>query len=53
LVVKDFGNAESVLSKAKQILDEKYKFSLSMIQIENESLADADARELEYEERGE
>src|SRR5215216_7947775 len=50
LVVKDLGDAESVLRKAKQILDEKYKFSLSTIQIENEGLAEADARELEYRE---
>ena len=50
LVVKDLGDAESVLRNAKQILDEKYKFSLSTIQIENEGLAEADARELEYRE---
>jgi len=29
LVVRDLGDSESVLRKAKQILDEKYKFSLS------------------------
>src|SRR5215204_5764861 len=53
LVVRDFRDAESVLRKAKQILDEKYKFSLSTIQIENEGLAEADARELEYNEKEE
>jgi len=53
LVVRDFRDAESVLRKGKQILDEKYKFSLSTIQIEDESLAEADARELEYRESDE
>jgi cobalt-zinc-cadmium efflux system protein len=53
LVVRDFGDAESVLREAKQILDEKYRFSLSTIQVEDERIAEADARELEYEARDE
>jgi len=52
LVTKDLKVAERILQKAKQILDNKYKFSLSTIQIENEELSEADVKELEYKERG-
>lgn len=52
LIIKDLKDAERILKKAKQILDEKYKLSLSTIQIENEKLAEADIKELEYKEKG-
>jgi len=48
LVVKDFKDSEAVLRKAKEILDQKYKFSLSTIQIENERIAEVDLKKLEY-----
>lgn len=49
LVVKDLKVAEKILQKAKQILDEKYKFSLSTIQIESEKLSESDLKQLEYQ----
>lgn len=52
LIIKDLKDAERILRKAKQILDEKYAFSLSTIQLENEKLAEVDINELEYKERG-
>lgn len=51
LVAKDFRDTQRILKKAKEIIDKKYKFSLSTIQIENERLAEADVKELEYKER--
>jgi cobalt-zinc-cadmium efflux system protein len=48
LVVKDLKEAERILREAKRITDEKYKFALSTIQIENEELAEADLKEIEY-----
>lgn len=49
LVTKDLNASEKILQKAKQILDEKYKFSLSTIQIENEKLSESDIEQLEYQ----
>lgn len=51
LVVKDLKASERILQKAKEILDKKYKFSLSTIQIENEKLSESDIKELEYQRR--
>ncbi len=48
LVVKDLGKAEDILKKTKELLDEKYKFTLSTIQIESEELAETDFKKLEY-----
>ncbi|KKR28091.1 MAG: hypothetical protein UT59_C0035G0001, partial [candidate division CPR2 bacterium GW2011_GWD1_39_7] len=51
LIVKDLKDSERILREAKEILDIKYKFSLSTIQLENEELAESDTKELEYGER--
>jgi cobalt-zinc-cadmium efflux system protein len=48
LVVEDLKEAERILREAKRITDEKYKFALSTIQIENRELAEADLKEIEY-----
>lgn len=48
LVVEDLKNSELILGQAKQILDEKYGFSLSTLQLENESLSESDIKQLEY-----
>lgn len=52
LVVKDMSKGESILKKAKQILDNKYGFSLSTVQIEDEKLSEADIKQLEYKRSG-
>lgn len=51
LVVKDISTSGDILKKAKQILDKKYKFALSDIQIEPENLQESDIDELEYRKR--
>lgn len=51
LVAKDLKASERILQKAKEILDGKYKFSLSTVQIENQKLSEADIKELEYQRR--
>lgn len=48
LVINDFGKAEEILKQAKDILDRKYKFSLSTVQLEKKDLAEADLKKLEY-----
>lgn len=48
LVVDDLKQSEKILAKAKQMLDSKYKFALSTLQLENINLAEADSEELEY-----
>ena len=50
LIVKDLKNSERILQEAKKITDEKYKFALSTIQLENEKLAEADLKKIEYQE---
>ncbi len=51
IVVADLKNAEKILTQAKRILNEKYKFALTTVQIENKKLAELDITELEYKER--
>ena len=48
VIVKDTRLSEQILKKAKQLLDDKYKFTLSTIQIESEHLAETDFKKLEY-----
>lgn len=48
LVVVDIKDSERILKEAKAVLDKKYKFALSTVQIENEKIAEADAKALEY-----
>lgn len=48
LVVNDMRQSEVVLKKSRQMLEEKYKFALSTIQIEGEELAEKDTEDLEY-----
>lgn len=48
LVVKDMKQSEDILSQAKQILNKKYQFALSTVQVENEKLSEEDIKELEY-----
>lgn len=47
LVVEDLKSGNSVLEEAKRIVDEKYGFSLSTIQLEEPGLAEADQASLE------
>lgn len=51
LVTNDIKNADSILKKAKEILETKYGFSLSTIQIEDEILQERDPREIEYQSK--
>ncbi len=51
LVVNNSRDSLIVLQKAKALLDDKYGFSLSTIQIEDESLHEKDPREIEYQHR--
>lgn len=51
VIVADLKNAEKILTQAKRILNEKYKFALTTVQIENKKLAELDIPELEYKER--
>lgn len=53
VVVEDMGESERILLEAKKILDTKYKFSLSTVQIENEELSESDPMELEFKDRRE
>jgi cobalt-zinc-cadmium efflux system protein len=48
LVVVDIKDSERILKEAKAVLDKKYKFALSTVQIENEKIAEADTKALEY-----
>lgn len=48
LVIDDYAKSEDILNKAKDILDKKYKFSLSTIQLEGKELAETDLKKLEY-----
>ncbi len=48
LVVDDMKDSERILGEAKKILDEKYKFALSTVQIENDKISEVDTKELEY-----
>lgn len=48
IVVKDFKVAEEVLKSAKNIVDEKYNFSLSTIQIEKDDIMEKDKKEIDY-----
>ncbi|QHN43014.1 cation diffusion facilitator family transporter [Candidatus Mycosynbacter amalyticus] len=48
LVVASNRNAQSVLIQAKQLLEKKYGFNLSTIQIEDSSLFESDPKEIEY-----
>lgn len=50
LIVRELKQSEEILTRAKQILDSKYKFSLSTLQLENIKLAEANLRELEYKQ---
>lgn len=51
VVVEDLKNAEKILTQAKRVLNKKYKFALSTVQIEDKKLAESDMPELEYKER--
>lgn len=51
IVVEDLKNAEKILTQAKRVINEKYKFALSTLQIEDKELAESDMPELEYKER--
>lgn len=48
LVIDDYAKSEDILNKAKDILDKKYMFSLSTIQLEGKELAETDLKKLEY-----
>lgn len=48
LVIADFDKSEAILIQAKEILDKKYMFSLSTVQLEDEKIAEADLKKLEY-----
>lgn len=48
LVVASNRNAQFVLIQAKQLLEKKYGFNLSTIQIEDSSLFESDPKEIEY-----
>jgi cobalt-zinc-cadmium efflux system protein len=48
VVVDDLGKAAEVLRRAKNLLDEKYQFTLSTVQIEDAALSEADSHQLEY-----
>lgn len=48
LIVSDLKQSEKILTEAKQILDSKYDFALSTIQLENKKLSEADLKDLEY-----
>lgn len=48
LVIDDYAKSEYILNKAKDILDKKYMFSLSTIQLEGKELAETDLKKLEY-----
>ncbi|MBI4734389.1 MAG: cation transporter [Rubrobacteridae bacterium] len=48
LVVSDLKDTERILVEAKRLLDRKYKFALSTLQIENETLAEAALKALEF-----
>jgi len=53
IVAEDMGESERILSEAKRVLDTKYRFSLSTVQIENEQLVESDPGELEFKDRRE
>jgi len=46
--VEDLSKAREVLRAAKRILDDKYQFALSTVQIEDPALSEADSHQLEY-----
>lgn len=48
VVVDDLSKAPEVLRQTKTILDEKYQFTLSTVQIEDTALSEADSHQLEY-----
>lgn len=48
LVVRDIKQSGNILNKAKRMLEKKYQFALSTIQIEDERLLEEDTKELEY-----
>lgn len=48
LVVEDLSKGPEVLRKAKKILDNKYQFTLSTVQIEDVALSETDPHQLEY-----
>jgi cobalt-zinc-cadmium efflux system protein len=49
LVVSNSKNTIPVLTKAKSLLEKKYGFSLSTIQVEDESIFERDPKEIEYQ----
>ena len=49
LVVSNSEDSISVLTEAKSLLEKKYGFSLSTIQIEDDSISEKDPKEIEYQ----
>jgi cobalt-zinc-cadmium efflux system protein len=49
LVVRNSKNTIPVLTEAKSLLEKKYGFSLSTIQVEDESIFERDPKEIEYQ----
>ncbi len=49
LVIDDVKNSSRVLQEAKAILETKYGFTLSTIQVEDDNLEEKDPREIEYQ----
>ncbi len=49
LVVSNSKNSITVLAEAKSLLEKKYGFSLSTIQIEDDSIFERDPKEIEYQ----
>lgn len=50
VVVEDLSTAREVLRAAKRLLDEKYQFTLSTVQIEDAALSETDSHQLEYKD---
>lgn len=48
LIVEDMKDSERILKESKEILDIKYKFALSTVQIENRNFSETDIKKLEY-----
>ncbi len=51
LVVENAKNTVPILKKAKALLEKKYGFSLSTLQIEDESVFERDPKEIEYQDK--
>lgn len=52
LITNDMKQSDRILKEAKEILEAKYGFSLSTVQIEDSRLQEKDPREIEYQQKG-